>query len=179
MIKYGWQNRIFMSPTFWQIPIKCFKLEQFQKLILNQSGNVVSKCCEDFEISKILTFSLISLQSSAHERAKILHWRTATTAVTPRHCTTLRPGHIDTMRPWHHELLLEMGPRQRPPFLVSYIRLLLVVCISELKPWQTDSQAAKAWTPCSPWSISIQFFTPKMRRIKQFLSLSSIAPFTF
>ena len=55
-----------MLPTFWQIPIKCFKLEQFQKLILNQSGNVVSKCCEDFEISQILTFSLISLRSTTY-----------------------------------------------------------------------------------------------------------------
>ena len=69
MIKCGWQNRIFMSPTFWQIPIKCFKLEQFQKLILNQSGNVVSKCCEDFEISQILTFSLISLRSNIQPSA--------------------------------------------------------------------------------------------------------------
>ena len=39
MIKCGWQNRIFMSPTFWHFPIKCFKLEQFQILNLNQSGN--------------------------------------------------------------------------------------------------------------------------------------------
>ena len=27
---------------------------------------MVSKCCEDFEISQILTFSLISLQSSGY-----------------------------------------------------------------------------------------------------------------
>ena len=40
--------RIFMSPTFWQIPKKCFKLKQFQILILNQSGNVVSKWLDEY-----------------------------------------------------------------------------------------------------------------------------------